>query len=79
MVSHVVGGVHHSARAVDGPKVPQLDETQTPMVMHITEFHRLGKSCDAEDVDGIVRGLGRSSVGGDVGATMETQCPMVDP
>jgi len=46
--------------------------------MNICESHQLGVSCDTEDAEGS-RGLsGGSAQGCDVGATMETQCPVED-
>lgn len=44
--------VRPQREAVHSSRVPQLDETQTPVVMNITEFHQLGESCDTEDVEG---------------------------
>jgi len=44
--------------------------------MNICESHQLGVTCDTEDAEGS-RGVSGGPVqGGDVGATMETQCPV---
>ena len=49
------------------------------MVMNITESHQLGVSCDTKDAEGSRGVSGGPAQGGDVGATMETQCPVEDP
>ena len=58
--------------------MPQLDETQASVVMNICESHQLGVSCDTEDAEGSRGVSGGPAQGGDVGATMETQCPVED-
>jgi len=47
--------------------------------MNICESHQLGVSCDTEDAEGSRGVSGGPAQGGDVGATMETQCPVEDP
>ena len=46
--------------------------------MNICESHQLGVSCDTEDAEGSRGVSGGPAQGGDVGATMETQCPVED-
>ena len=59
--------------------MPQLDETRASVVMNICESHQLSVSCDTEDAEGS-RGVSDGPAqGGDVGATMETQCPVRIP
>ena len=58
--------------------MPQLDETRASVVMNICESHQLGVSCDTEDAEGSRGVSGGPAQGGDVGATMETQCPVED-
>lgn len=47
--------------------------------MNITESHQLGESRDAEYVEGSCGVSDGPAQGRDVGATMETQCPVADP
>lgn len=54
----------------------QLDKTRALLVMNICESHQLGVSCDSEDAEGSRGVSGGPAQGGDVGGTMETQCPM---
>ena len=48
------------------------------MVMNINESHQLGVSCDTEDAEGSRGVSGGPAQGGDVGATLEKQCPVED-
>jgi len=78
-VRPLVDEVDQQREAVHSSKVPQLDETRASVVMNICESHQLGVSCDTEDTEGSRRVSGGPAQGGDVGATMETQCPVEDP
>ena len=78
MEGHLVDEVDQQREAVHSSKVPQLDETRASVVMNICESHHLGVSCDTEDAEGSRGVSGGPAQGGDVGATMETQCPVED-
>jgi hypothetical protein len=48
------------------------------VVMNINDSHQLGVSCGTEDAEESRGVSGGPAQGGDVGATMETQCPVED-
>jgi len=58
--------------------VTQLERTRASVVRNICESHQLDVFCDTEDAEGSRGVSGGPAQGGDVGATMETQCPVED-